>query len=293
MADRQDVVLGAWVVLGEAQDALRCGLAPTVDRLLVVPHGEDRDAALGEQLEDAEVAGVEVLVLVDDEEVVVEALEIIVGLKRLAEQVRKLAEERVAHDAPVLAERPDEAVAGRLVDLRILLGGQRHPHRRHLRQQPVLDESRLHARKRRELGPDDLVELPVVSDPQRLREWRRARVAEERADREGVHGARPLDLRFVRGHLAGELGGRCARERQQADPRPRIAPQQQMNEIDDRGRLAGAGPGQHPPVAIGLMLKDQVLFGGRLVRHRGPIIPKAARPASRADRRRCARRRLS
>lgn len=124
MADRQDVVVRARVVLGEPADALGRRLPPPVDGLLVIAHAEDRYTPLGQQLEDAQVARVEVLVLVDDEGVVIHAHEVVVGLERLAQQVRQLAQQRVAHHAAVLAECPDETVAGGLVDVRVLLGHQ-------------------------------------------------------------------------------------------------------------------------------------------------------------------------
>lgn len=96
MADRQDVVVRARVVLGEPADALGRRLPPPVDGLLVIAHAEDRYTPLGQQLEGAQVARVEVLVLVDDEGVVIHAHEVVVGLERLAQQVRQLAQQRVA-----------------------------------------------------------------------------------------------------------------------------------------------------------------------------------------------------
>ena len=66
-----------------------------------------------------EVTGVQVLVLVDDKELVVEALEVVVGLERPAEEGGQLGEQGIAVDAAVLLPGGEESMAGLLVDLGI------------------------------------------------------------------------------------------------------------------------------------------------------------------------------
>jgi hypothetical protein len=78
LGHREGVVRRAWIVLKEAPDAGGCRLPEGVDRLIVVSSADDAAAARRDQPQDLEIARVEILVLVDDEQVVIDTGKIIV-----------------------------------------------------------------------------------------------------------------------------------------------------------------------------------------------------------------------
>lgn len=178
MAEGELVVSRAGIVRQEAQDALRCGHTEAIDRLLVVADSEDGGAAFGEQREDTQVAGVQVLVLVDHEELVVKALEIGVRLERLPQEVGKLGEERVGIDTAVLFEDAEKPAAQLVGYVGARARFKRFPAGGHLGQQLALDVvlGDATADEVLEVWLDDLVELIVVGDAQGLREHRGAGV---------------------------------------------------------------------------------------------------------------------
>ena len=110
--------------LGGSDGCLRRRPAEGINRLIVLPGADNRAPACGDMAQYGQVTCVEVLVLVDDQEIVIDAFEIAVVLQRMKERIRQLGEQGVSVHLPVLTPRAVESRAMLWVNARILLGAQ-------------------------------------------------------------------------------------------------------------------------------------------------------------------------
>ena len=286
-------VAGVPEPLGELDDAPRLGTAEGVDRLVGVADGDEVAAPAGEQLEELHLGGIGVLVLVDEQParplpLLTEQLRVVVELgDRLPDQLRGVvprgvtaADRRESGDRlvlllegggmhPVLAaglptpggelRRADPAL-GRPQQQLAELGAEPGGAERGRQTGGPADRSLLLRVPAQQLG-DDGVLLGRGEQPRR-RVAPQQRGPAEHAVGVGVEGAgqRLADgLRDAGRDAGAQFGGGLAAERQDEDLLG-VDPGLDAcgHRLDDRGRLAGAGPREHEQRATG-MVDDRLL----------------------------------
>src|SRR5713226_1081269 len=89
LCDGEWILSASWIISGESANAFWCSAAKRIDRLVIITCPDDRATPCGNESQNFEVAGIQILILIYDQEVIVDPFEIRMIVESVSEGVRQ------------------------------------------------------------------------------------------------------------------------------------------------------------------------------------------------------------